>query len=202
MARRRTTKSRSRRRNPRSTRRGSPRRTARLAYTTRRGNPRRRRAAPARRRRRNPRPMIVGTPAFRYGISALGGAVAANWINRMALEQTGTANGKGFAAWFVPEIGENGKRLHAGVLAAATTFALAMFIPRLKAQTRNTLIAAGTGMLVQPAIDVVGNIGGGAHGRVGYTTAPQYLSAPRQAPYNSALAYNNAAARFAGVRAS
>ena len=148
--------------------------------------------------------MIVGTPAFRYGISALGGAVAANWINRMALEQAtaDNGNGKGFAAWFVPEIGENGKRLHAGVLAAATTFALAMFIPRLKAQTRNTLIAAGTGMLVQPAIDVVGNIGGGAHGRVGYTTAPQYLSAPRQAPYNSALAYNNAAARFAGVRAS
>ena len=198
-----------RRRPRRSTRKGQYRRTSRLAYTKRRGNPRRRRAparrrAPVRRRRSNPRPRILGTPAFQYGTAAVGGAVVATMLNSRA--QAGLiadAENPGFAAMFTPLYGTNGTRLHAGVLGAAATFAVAMFVPKLRAKTKNLLVAAGAGMLTQPAIDLATQLANPptrAMPNVSHTAAR--LTAPRQANYNSAVHYNNAAAAFSGVRTS
>jgi hypothetical protein len=208
MARRRPTRRRSTRRYGPSTRAGQRRKTARRAYRPkRRSNPRRK--APVRRRRRNPRPMILGTPAFTYGISAVGGAVAAAWLNNAAAEgiaahDAGSTSGRGWAAAFTPELGANGRRLHAGVLGAAATWGLALFLPKLKARTRNTLVAAGAGMLTQPAIEAVANIGRDTSAVLAPPAktggAMHRISAPRQTGYNSAVHYNNAAAAFSGVK--
>jgi hypothetical protein len=195
MARRRSP---AKRRTRRSTRKGMPRRSARLAYS-RKAQGRVRRV----RRKRNPRP-IFQTPAFRYGAYAVAGAAAAAVLNNQAT--TALSEGKeGIANLLKPQFGE--ARLHAGVVGAGLTFLIAS-MPRLRAATKANLVALGVGMLTEPTVQLVNNTisGIGAIETAG-ADAPQVKT--QQAPivarlraaqmagnangYNSANAYNSAA---------
>lgn len=189
-----------RRRTRRTTKRGMPRRTARLAYSKRRQGPVRRV-----RRKRNPRP-IFGTPAFRYGAYAVAGAAASVVLNNQA--QAMLAEGQtGLAAILKPQLGAGGQRLHAGVVGAGLTFLVAS-MPRLRANTRANLVALGVGMLTEPTIAIVQNTisgvsaiesAGNGNGAPRVKQQQEEIVARlrsaqmRGNSYNSATAYNSAA---------
>jgi len=197
----------------RSTRRGQIRKTSRRAYTKRRSNPRpyRRRAAPRRapkravRRRSNPRPLLQ-QPAVRYGAAAVAGAAVSAYLNTWAAQRIAEAgtNGAGLAGLLRPKMGEEGARLHAGVVGAALTIGLSM-LPQVKAKTRNNLLAAGVGMLTQPAIEVTRNLTTRAQEQIAPPAVPvTKIRAPivarKSSAYRSNVHYN--AAAFVGVPVS
>ena len=212
MARRRKTTRRRTRRAP-STRRGARRITARRAYSRRRPNPRR---APAR-RRRNPRPVLQ-TPAVRYAAWAVGGAAASAYLNSWAtttIETEVAQTGKpatGIAPLLKPMMGDN--RMHAGVVGALLTIGLSM-LPKVKANTRNNLLALGVGMLTTPVTGFVstafqaelgnGNGNGNGNGQQkGQVVVQQQdqLRAPAASKYRSSTHYQNSTAQFLGVPVS
>ena len=200
MARRRSP---AKRRTRRSTRKGMPRRSARLA-DSRKAQGRVRRV----RRKRNPRP-IFGSPAVRYGAYAVAGAAASVALNNQAQAMLNRGDA-GLAAILKPQLG--GQRLHAGIVGAGLTFLVAS-MPRLKAGTKATLVALGVGMLTEPT-STLGNttISGvtasetaGAQSKRGNASGAVQTGSPivsrlRSAQmasnangYNSANAYNSAA---------
>lgn len=112
----------------RSTRKGQLRRTSRRAYT------RTRRAT----RRRNPSPKVIGTPAFKFGLQTIGGAIAGSYVD------ANSNQGQIFSALrpaFLPA------QLAPSFLAALLTYTGAAFFVK-KARTRQMLVAVGTGMLL------------------------------------------------------
>jgi hypothetical protein len=197
MAKRRTTRRKTRRYGP-STRKGQIRKTARRAYSRRRPNPRPYRAT---RRRRNPRPLLA-QPAVRYGASAVAGAAAAAALNQWADRQL-AAGQTGLAAVVKPKFGTEGAHLHAGVVGAALTIGLSM-LPRVKARTRNNLLAAGVGMLTQPVVGLSQNLLSAAEQPAAVNVKSPIRALPRpvaaSSGYRSSAHYN--AAAFVGVPVS
>lgn len=130
MAKRRTSrKSSTRRVVKRSTRAGGRRKTSRRAYRRSRPNPGR----------------IIGTPAFRYGLSAVGGAVVASYVDANSGEGQQLAMLRpGFLPAWAP----------ASAVAAGLAFAAAAFLVK-RPRTRQTLVAVGTGMLLPTVLGTV-----------------------------------------------
>ena len=153
----------------RSTRKGQPRRTARLAYS------KKRQGRVSRRRRSNP---TMFTPATRYALWATGGGVAG------AVADTQTIPGVTDAAKMVP-----GNYVTNSTVLAALTIALAQFV--FKGDNKRNLTAAGVGMLVPTLYRGVQNLiptPGGAHGYI-QSSAMRRVRAPQAAysnPYISA----------------
>tara|TARA_R110000824_G_scaffold94009_6_gene227224 strand:- start:400 stop:1236 length:837 start_codon:yes stop_codon:yes gene_type:complete len=183
MAKRRSKKRTVKRAARRGTRKGQVRKTraaGRRAYTR---SPARRRAA-----RRNP--SMFRSPAARYGLSALAGAVAG-----AALDAAST--GDGIASKLRIPIG--GMSLSAGVTASILTFGLARVF-KLKAGNRAMATAAAIGMLAPAAINAATGLATGATTTASITddfTRRRFLAAPsRTAPpagpvYNSASVFVN-----------
>jgi hypothetical protein len=176
----------------RTTRRGMPRRTARLAYS-RRPQGRVRRV----RRKRNPRGLF-GSPAVRYASYAVAGAAAASYLNGYASRELANAAASGASApglpsFLKPQFGD--RRLDAGVVGAAATFAAVMFLPGLKANTKANLSAAAVGMLTVPVVNAVTQALPAPTKPEPVTTAQEIVSRLQSMPsasYNSANAYNGA----------
>ena len=188
MAKRRTKKRTVKRAAPkRSTRKGGVRKTraaGRRAYvgTTQAKRARRRRA------RRNP--AILRSPAARYGLSALAGAVAGATLD-------GMSEGDGFASKLRIPIG--GVSLSAGVTASLLTLGLTRVF-KLKANTRAMATAAAIGMLAPAAISAAAGMASGTapaiagtkdEFRRAFIAAPARTSAPRGPVYNSAAVFVN-----------
>jgi len=134
------------------------------------------------------------------------------WATRRIGEAGPNGNGLGVAGILRPKIGDEGMRIHAGVVAAAVTIGLSM-LPKIKAQTRNTLVAAGVGMLTIPTINLATGLvardngyGGAladaataigqANSKLRYVPSAALLG--RSSAYRSSSHYNSAAA-FVGV---
>lgn len=157
----------------RSTKRRAPARRRRKA-TVSRAPARRSRKAPARRRRSNPRGLMT-QPAFKFGIAAVGGAIAASLVN----------NSAGLAGPLAPLT--MGGKIQPATVAAILTIGIGWKFA--KGKTKGTLIAAGAGMLVPQAVSTFqgfGQAGGSTASALRAPSFRQTLRAP--APKSSTVA--------------
>ena len=95
------------------------------------------------------------TPAFQYGLAAVGGAAAAAVLNAYADDAKAKAAAAGtdvgFWGLLSPKIGEY--ELHPGVIGAVVALGLASTKMIKQAKTRQMVIAFGAGMLAPVAVD-------------------------------------------------